>query len=197
MKIRILNAGHQIIANPGEILSRATIADCMAHPLIRALFRRVQHEEILPHVKPVPEIAAEDYFELIHRRFSNPAIVDTTRRVACEGSARHPGFVLPVLRDGLASGTPVEGLALVEALWARMCEGKREDGTVIEPNDPCWDTLLETAKAARERPRAWLEQRQIYGDLADTPRFAKAFERWLNRIRTDGCEASLQAYAAS
>lgn len=195
MKIRILNAGHQIIANAGEILSRRTISDCMAHPLIRGLFRRVQHEEILPHVRPVPEITVEDYLELVHRRFSNPAIVDRTRRVAFEGSARHPGFVLPILRDGLASGTSVEGLALVEALWARMCEGRREDGTVIEPNDTRWETLLEAAKAARERPCAWLEQRQIYGDLAETPRFVNAFERWLNRIRTDGCEASLQAYA--
>jgi mannitol 2-dehydrogenase len=30
MKIRILNAGHQVLANAGELLSLATIADCMA-----------------------------------------------------------------------------------------------------------------------------------------------------------------------
>ena len=196
MKIRILNAGHQIVANPGEILSVETVSDCMAQPLIRALFRKVQHEEIVPHVKPVPDFAPKDYVDLVSRRFSNPAIVDTTRRVAFDGSSRHTGFVLPILRDGLATGAPVEGLALVEALWARMCEGTREDGTVIEPNDPCWDTLVATAKAARERPRAWLEQRRFYGDLVEAPRFADAFERWLDRIWSDGCQASLQAYAA-
>ena len=38
MKIRILNGGHQVIANPGEVLSVETISDCMAHPLIAALF---------------------------------------------------------------------------------------------------------------------------------------------------------------
>ena len=32
MKIRILNAGHQVIANAGEILSVETIAGCMEHP---------------------------------------------------------------------------------------------------------------------------------------------------------------------
>ena len=197
MKIRILNAGHQIIANPGEILSVETIADCMAQPLIHALFRKVQQEEIVPHVKPVPDFAPEDYVDLIGRRFSNPAIVDTTRRVAFDGSSRHTGFVLPILRDGLRTGAPVEGLALVEALWARMCEGRREDGTVIEPNDPLWDTLVAAAKAARDRPRAWLEQRRFYGDLVEAPRFADAFERWLGRIWSDGCEASLRAYAAS
>ena len=42
MKIRILNGGHQIVANAGEILSMETISDCMAHPLIGALFRKVR-----------------------------------------------------------------------------------------------------------------------------------------------------------
>ena len=196
MKIRVLNAGHQIIANPGEILSVETISDCMAQPLIGALFHKTQREEILPHVAPVPDFSPEDYLNLISRRFSNPAIVDTTRRVAFEGSARHTGFVLPILRDGLRTGAPVEGLALVEALWARMCEGTREDGTAIEPNDPLWDTLRAAARTARNRPRAWLEQRRFYGDLVDAPRFTNAFERWLARVWSDGCEATLQAYAA-
>ncbi|MDE0456190.1 MAG: mannitol dehydrogenase family protein [Chromatiales bacterium] len=197
MKIRMLNAGHQIIGHPGEILSVETISDCMAQPLIHALFRKVQRDEIMPHVEPVPDFTPEAYLGLIARRFSNPTIVDTPRRVAFDGSARHPGFVLPILRDGLAAGAPVEGLALVEALWARMCEGRREDGSVIAPNDPFWDTLVVAAKAARDRPRAWLEQRRIYGDLVEAPRFADAFERWLDRIWSDGCEAALQAYTTA
>ena len=159
-------------------------------------FPVVQREEILPHVKPVRDFAPVDYLDLIGRRFSNLAIVDTIRRVAFDGSSRHTGFVLPILRDGLASGAPVEGLALVEAVRARMCEGTREDGTVIEPNDPLWDTLVSAAKAARERPCAWLEQRRFYGDLVEAPRFADAFERRLERIWSDGCQASMQAYAA-
>ena len=194
MKIRILNGGHQVIANPGEILSVATISGCMEHPLISALFRKVEREEIAPHVKPVPGMDPAAYVDLIERRFSNPSIVDTTRRVAFDGSSRHTGFVLPVLRDGLEADTPIEGLALVEALWARMCEGTREDGTEIAPNDPHWDTLNAAARAAKDRPQAWLEQRQIYGDLADTPRFAEAFTRWLDLIWQQGCDAALRAY---
>ncbi|MDE0713818.1 MAG: mannitol dehydrogenase family protein, partial [Gammaproteobacteria bacterium] len=152
---------------------------------------------LFAHVKPVPNVAKEDYLDMVRRRFSDTAIADTTRRVAFEGSARHTGFVLPILRDGLRTGTSVEGLALVEAFWARMCWGRREDGSVIEPNDPYWDILMEAAQAAREHPRAWLEQRQFYGDLVEAPCFVNAFERWLNRIWSDGCEATLQAYTAA
>ncbi len=196
MKIRILNAGHQIIANPGEILSVASISDCMSHPVIHAFFRKVQIDEIAPQVKPVPGMMPVDYIDLIDRRFSNPAIVDTTRRVAFDGSSRHTGFVLPILRDALLSDAPIAGLSLVEALWARMCEGTREDGTSIEPNDPRWDQLQAAARAARDRPRAWLEQRQIYGDLADAPRFADAFERWLSLVWSDGCTKAMETYIA-
>ncbi len=194
MKIRMLNAGHQIVANPGEILSVDTIADCLMHPLILALFQKVQREEIIPHVKPVPDVTPEQYLQLLVQRFSNPALGDTTRRVCFDGSARHTGFILPIIRKGLNNGTSIEGLALVEALWARMCEGTREDGSTIEPNDPYWSELQGVAQAARIRPRVWLEQHRIYGNLVDAVDFVKKFEYWLNRIWATSCEAVLNAY---
>ncbi len=196
-KIRILNAGHQVIINLAEILHVETISEVMAHKTIHAVFRKIQAEEIVPHVVPVPGMTPEQYVDLIDRRFANPAIVDTTRRVAFDGSSRHPGMVLPTVRDGLAKGVPVEGLALVEAAWCRMCEGTREDGSVIEANDPFWDELQAVAKAARSDPSAWLEMRNYYGTLADEPRFADAFGRWLRMLWSDGAEAAMRAYLAS
>jgi len=196
MKIRILNAGHQILANAGELLSAPTIADCMAHPAISAMFRKVQTEHILPRVNAVPEAAPADYLALIERRFANPAIRDTTRRVAFDGSSRHTGFLLPILREAIAAGDAVDGFALVEALWARMCAGRREDGSAIEPNDPNWAALTAAAHAARARPLAWLEQPTVYGGLCREVRFAQAFERWLSVIWRDGTAAALTAYTA-
>ena len=149
---------------------------------------------LVPHVVPVPGMTPEQYLDLIDTRFSNPKIVDTARRVAFDGSSRHPGFVLPTVRDALAADTSVEGLALVEAAWARMCEGTREDGSVIEPNDPFWDALQTAAKAAKDDPKAWLEQRQTYGDLADQPAFADPFAAWLRKLWADGAEATIDAY---
>jgi mannitol 2-dehydrogenase len=194
MKIRILNGGHQIIADVGEVLGIETISGCMEDARVRALFNKVEREEILPHVQPVPGYTPDDYISLIDRRFSNPAIVDTTRRVAFDGSSRHPGFVLPSVRDGLAKGTSVSGLAFVSAAWARYCTGLREDGSRVEPNDPFWADLVPVAEAAKARPAAWLEMRQIYGDLADRPAFADPFAKWLRLMHGDGMVAALDAY---
>lgn len=196
-KLRLLNAGHQIIATAGELLSVETIAGTMAHPLIAGLFRQIEIQEIVPHVDAVPGMTPEAYVDLVERRFSNAEIFDTTRRVAFDGSSRHAGFLHPIIRDALAAGTPIEGLALVEALWARMCAGTREDGSIIAPNDPFWDMLGVAAKAAKSDPQVWLAQTQFYGDLGQNPRFAESFARWLRMIWDNGTEAALQNYLES
>lgn len=197
MKLRILNGGHQVIAVPAQVLGVETIAGCMTHPLIGPFLEKVARDEIVPHVKPVPGMAPDAYARLIETRFSNPEIVDTTRRVAFDGSSRHPGFILPTVRDGLTSGAPISGLAVLQAAWARMCAGTQEDGTAIEPNDPHWADLNATALTAKADPGAWLKQRGIYGNLADDPRFAEPFGAWLAMIWQDGLEAALQAYLDS
>ena len=110
--------------------------------------------------------------------------------MAFDGSSRHPCFVVPPIHDGLAVGTPVEGLALVEAAWALMCEGEREILTIIEPNDPLWNELQAKAREAHKTLSVWLEMRQFYGDLADEPRFADSFF-WLEMIWSKGLEKTI------
>jgi mannitol 2-dehydrogenase len=196
MKIRILNAGHQVLANAGELLGCETIADCMADPDILAFWRKVEADGIAPFVEAVPGMTPAAYVDLIETRFANPAIKDTVRRVAFDGSSRHTGFILPILREALAADASVEALALVEALWARMCFGTREDGSVIEANDPEWDALNTAAAevATTRDPAAWLAQSQIYGDLGNTAAFAEPFNRWLTLIWKDGTRAALKAF---
>jgi mannitol 2-dehydrogenase len=197
MKLRLLNAGHQIIATPGELLSVETISGTMADPLIKGLLHKIATREIVPHVEAVPGMTPLAYVDLIEGRFANPEIRDTTRRVAFDGSSRHAGFLHPILRDALAAGTPIDGLALVEALWARMCAGTREDGTKIDPNDPHWDTLTAQARIAKNTPISWIQQEQFYGNLSQNKLFAQTFENALNHIWTNGTTATIQLYLKS
>jgi len=193
MKIRMLNGGHQVIANPGEILGIETISGTMEHGVIQPFFRKVLAQEVAPQVSPVPDCTPAQYLDRITTRFSNPKIVDTTRRVAFDGSSRHTGFVLPVIREALAAGAEIDGLALVEANWARYCLGVREDGSFVEPNDPIWETLVDHAEAARSRPEAWLEMK-LYGDLSEDQRFSDKFAYWLRKIYAEGVEAAMKDY---
>ena len=194
MKLRILNGGHQLLANVGEILGVETIAGCMADADIAGFHRKVQQDEILPQVAPVPEITPSAYLEMVEARFANPAIHDTTRRVAFDGSSRHAGFLLPTLRDRLTDGGAVEGFALAEAFWARMCAGTREDGSEIAPNDPFWDDLKTLALGTKNKPEVWLTQHAYDGQLAQSDAFKSAFCAWLDKIWADGSRATLAAF---
>ena len=197
MKIRILNGGHQVISVPAEVLSVPTIAGCMQHTGIAKLFDKIARTEIVPHVKPVADMDPLDYVDLIAKRFSNPEIVDTTRRVAFDGSSRQPGFIVPSIRDGLAAGVPIDGLALVCAAWARMCYGTRDDGSDIAPNDPNWDHLTKTAAQAKLDPQTWLDMADIYGDLSHDTRFSTVFADWLTMIWDQGMDSAIAKYLGS
>jgi mannitol 2-dehydrogenase len=194
MKIRILNGGHAAICYPAALLGLEIVSEAMADARIRRFFRKVEETEMVPHVRAVPGMAPHAYLDLIDGRFSNPAIADTTRRLGFDGSNRQPKFILPAVADGLAAGTPVEGLALVSAAWCRYCCGTTDAGQPVADNDPDWANLNARALAARDRPEQWLAMPQVYGDLAGKPRFADAFARWLRLIHAEGTEAALAAY---
>ncbi|MEO8686338.1 MAG: mannitol dehydrogenase family protein [Devosia sp.] len=194
MKIRILNGGHATIAYPGGLLDIEYVHEAMAHPLITGFLNKLETTEIIPTVAPVPNTNLTDYYAQIVERFSNPEIADTERRLCLDGSNRQPKFIVPPLRDALAMGNPCEGLALVSALWCRYCAGVSDKGTLIAANDPNWDALQAIAKPAQNNPQLWLEQRMIYGDLAEHPTFPATFAAQLTRLRDQGTEAALRAY---
>ena len=142
----------------------------MEDPLVRAFLAKVERDEIIPVVPPVPDTDLDDYFALCRaplrqsqdRRHHPPPL---PRRL------QPPAQIHPAVgrRPRSSVGSPVDGLALVSALWCRYCYGETDSGAVIEPNDPNWDRLTAQATAARERSRAWLAMSDIYGDTADSP----------------------------
>lgn len=196
MKIRILNGGHAAIAYPGGLLDIHFVHEAMQHPLIRRYLEKLTKEEIIPEVPPVPDTDLEDYRVLIDRRFANPRIGDTIRRLCLDGSNRQPKFILPTAADRLAKGRPVTGLALVSAFWCRYCHGTADSGAVIEPNDPSWDRLVKQAALAKDNPAAWLAMEDIFGALASNPAYVTAFSSALLRIWQDGTAAALERYLA-
>lgn len=116
MKIRILNGGHAVVAYPAGLLDIHFVHEAMEHPLVRAFLDKVERDEIIPVVPPVPDTDIEAYFQLIERRFSNPKIGDTVRRLCLDGSNRQPKFIVPTIADRLKAGGGVAGLALESAL---------------------------------------------------------------------------------
>ncbi|MEW5422982.1 mannitol dehydrogenase family protein [Amorphus sp. 3PC139-8] len=196
MKLRILNGGHAAIAYPAGLLDIHFVHEAMEHDLVRRFLDKLERDEIMPVVPPVPETDLNWYFGEIVRRFSNPKIGDTVRRLCLDGSNRQPKFIVPTIADRLKAGADVTGLALESALWCRYCTGTTESGAVIEPNDPNWDALVPIAKAAQTDPDAWLAMVSVYGEVGQAEPFRLRFADAVRALAEEGTEAVLKRYLA-
>ncbi len=194
MKIRILNGGHAIIAYAGGLLDVHFAHEAMRHPLIKAFLDKVETTEVIPTVPPVPDTDLQDYYKLIVRRFANPKIGDTIRRLCLDGSNRQPKFIVPPIAARLKAGQGVAGLALESALWCRYCFGTTESGKTIAPNDPNWTKLQELARAAKISPEVWLGMEDIYGDVGRSPVFRSAFTAALEHVWNAGTVKAIEDY---
>ncbi len=196
MKIRILNGGHAAIAYPAGVLDIHFVHEAMEDRQIATFLETLEKREILPVVPPPPQVDLEAYRKKVAERFANPKIGDTISRLCLDGSNRQPKFILPTVRDRLARGASVKGLALVSAMWCRYCYGESESGKIIPPNDPSWDRLQAAAKPARSDPRTFLAMRDIFGELADNPTYVEAFSGALSALWANGVRATLADYLA-
>lgn len=186
MKIRILNGGHAAIAYPAALLDIHFVHEAMEEPLIRAFLAKLEHDEIIPVIPPVPNTDLGDYYKLIETRFSNPKIGDTIPRLAQDGSNRQPKFILPSTADRLARGEDVVGLSLVSALWCRYFAGTSDSGKTIVFNDQSADRLNKAALAAKDDPMAFLALGDIFGDVARSDLFRRRFADALKTLWEKG-----------
>lgn len=194
MKIRILNGGHAAIAYPAALLDIHFVHEAMEDADIRAFLAKLERDEIIPVIPPVPDTDLADYFTLIEKRFSNPKIGDTIPRLAQDGSNRQPKFILPSTADRLRRGEDVVGLSLVSALWCRYCAGTSDSGKPIVFNDASADRLQAAALKAKDDPAAFLALSDIFGEVAASELFRRRFAHALQSLWDRGTRATLRLY---
>jgi mannitol 2-dehydrogenase len=111
----------------------------------------------------------------------------------CFGSSdRIPKWLLPVIRANLASGGPVRLSAATVASWARYAEGVDEEGQPIDVQDQLADTLVPLARSQHKQPTAFIENTDVFGDLAAQPRFVEAYLWALDSLHREGARATLE-----
>ncbi|MCZ2860323.1 mannitol dehydrogenase family protein [Blastococcus sp. VKM Ac-2987] len=175
MKLRLLNASHQVMSYLGYLAGHRRVDEVMADPLFAELVERYMRLEATPTLPPVPDTDLAEYRRTLLARFANPAVSDTLARNCAEGSERIATFVLPVIREQLASGGPFELSVLAVAAWARYAAGTDEDGDPIAVVDARSDRL---APLLRHRdPLAVLTVGEVFGDLAGDDRFRRAYSQ--------------------
>lgn len=196
MKLRLLNGTHQAMAYLGYLAGHRYTHEVSTDPLFVSFLRRYL-AMAAPTVPEVPGIALADYQDQLLERFASPAVRDTLARLCAEASDRIPKFVLPVIREQLRRGGPVEAGALVVAAWARYSEGTDEDGAAIEVVDRRRDQLAAAAARHDTDLLAFLADRELFGDLVDHEAFTTAYTQALASLRQTGARDTVQHLVGS
>jgi mannitol 2-dehydrogenase len=188
MKLRLLNASHQVIGYFSFLSEHGYVHEAMADPLIRGAVARFQEFEAQPTLPPVPGIDLAEYRATLLDRFSNPGIRDTIARQCLQTSTTIPNFLLPIVRDQLKSGGDITVGAATVAAWATYAT--EAGGWQIV--DKRRDKLIERANDT-VNPYAFIEDEELFGELAADEQFRHEYRRWHELIAGEGIRSALEA----
>jgi mannitol 2-dehydrogenase len=192
MKLRLLNASHQALCYFGYLAGYRLVHEVAQDPLFARFLLAYMEREATPTLEPVPGVDLGAYRQQLIERFSNAQVRDTVARLCAESSDRIPKWLLPVIRHNLATGGEIRLAAAVVASWARYAEGVDEQGDPIEVVDRLRDRLVEAA-----RKQVFVEDRELFGDLADDERFLQAYAMALSSLHERGARATVAILTGS
>ena len=193
MKLRLLNASHQGLCYFGRLCDYTYVHEAAEDPLFRSFLRGYMDEEATPTLAAVPGVDLDLYKETLLERFANPEIRDTIGRLCAESSDRIPKWLVPVIREQIAREGEIARSAAIVASWARYAEGIDEHGAPIEIIDRRREEVMALARA--DNPLAFIENRDLFGDLAESKRFKDAYLETLRSLHEHGASATLAAFA--
>jgi len=195
MKLRLLNGSHQAMCYFAYLTGYRLVHEAAQDPLFRAFLLGYMKQEAAPTLPPVPGVDLDAYQHLLIERFANPQVKDTVARLCEHSSDRIPKWLLPVIRQQLATGGEISRSAAVVASWARYAEGVDEHGEPIDVVDRLANTLTRLARRQRDNPDAFIANRDLFGSLADSQRFVTAYRWALASLHQRGARATLQTLA--
>ena len=195
MKLRLLNGSHQAMCYFAYLAGYRLVHEAAQDSLFQALLLGYMDLEATPTLPPVPGVDLAGYKHTLLERFANPQIRDTIARLCAQSSDRIPKFLLPVIREQLATGGEIKRSAAVVASWARYAEGVDERGEPIDVVDRYQDRLTSLARRQRDDPGAFIANRDLFGDLADHERFVTAYRSAMTSLHQRGARATLASLA--
>jgi mannitol 2-dehydrogenase len=191
MKLRLLNAGHQVMCYLGYLAGYRYAHEAAADPDFATLLSGYWAKEGVPALQPVPGVDLDRYCRTLLERFANPAVADTLARLCFGSSDRIPKFLVPVLRHQLEHGGEFSRSVLTIAAWARYAEGVDETGEPIDVQDQLRDQLMARAAEQGVDGLDFVANRDLFGDLVDDERFVTEYRRALRSLHERGAAATV------
>ena len=193
VKLRMLNAGHSMMALPSMLLGHVLVHEAMADDAVASLLEQFLARDAAPHLTAPPGMQPSDYATLILKRFANPAIRDQVARIAGQSSAKLPVFLQATTRAVLEGTHSSVRIAFLLACFAEYLRGHDDNDAAYPVAEP----LLSEADWALVRAHdagAFLRMSPFAGwDLARYPDFLTEVAGIRRAIASEGTRQTLRA----
>jgi mannitol 2-dehydrogenase len=187
MKIRLLNGGHSLLGIIGSLCHYKTIDAAVNDREISIFLREFMDNEVTPILGEIKGVNLKEYKDSLIQRFGNKNIRDHLSRICSQSSAKLPKFLIPTIKEQLATGGPIQKGTLILAAWCRYLELAGNSGYEYEVIDEMQNILKEKAKASSgENQLAFLELREVFGDLVKSSYFVETYLTLTDSIRKNG-----------
>ena len=172
-KIRILNATHSAIAWAGTLCGMTYIHEGTRNPTIRNIAADYVTNDVIPCLTQPGQPSPVDlpaYRDVVLDRFGNDAIADTNQRVAADGFAKIPGFILPTIRERLARGESIASVARLPALFLTFLQRWHQGRLPFQYQDQAMVPERAHAMCEALDPLAeFVADASLWGELAGSP----------------------------
>ena len=181
-KIRLLNATHSCIAWAGTLVGYDYIHEGTRDPDVRRLAFDYVTDDAIPVLQPSPiDLAA--YRDVVLDRFGNAALCDTNQRVAMDGFAKIPGFIVPTLRERLSRDQSISSVVMLPALFLAFLHRWHQGTLPYDYQDQAMDVAAAHAICAAPDPvHRFVGDVTLWGDLAGDRRLHSALELAAQRV---------------
>lgn len=191
-KTRLLNGVHCAIGYLGILAGYERTAEAMADPSIYHYVEMMMRDEIAPLLPPVRGWNLDQYQRTLLKRLTNPHISDQLSRLAARGSTKMPCYLLPSVREALASHRPHSLLSFAVAAWLRYLRGYDLAGKPLKIDDQLAMKLTTMAKLGQSDPRPALAISDVFGELGEDEAFVSQVGERLKEIDRLGVQGALR-----
>jgi D-arabinitol 4-dehydrogenase len=173
-KLRILNASHSCLAWAGTLAGHEFIHEGARDPRIRQAAFDYITDDAIPCLRPSP-VDLEKYRDVVLARFGNAALGDTNQRVAMDGFAKLPGFIVPTIAERLQRHESIASVSMLPALFLAFLQRWHRGELAYAYEDQAMDAAAAHAICATSDPvNAFCTNAVLWGGLAGDARLVAA-----------------------
>jgi len=189
-KIRILNGSHSCLAWSGALAGHTFIHETVADAALRGLAFDYVTDDVIPCLRRITTEAGIDlaaYRDVVLARFGNAGVRDTIERVSMDSIAKFCGFIAPTLRERLAAGAPLRGVAMLPALLLRFLQRWQAGRLNLTYRDQSLDADWVREVCAHPDPvAAFCGADALFGSCAGNSELLRAVRTSTSQLQTLG-----------